>query len=147
MCNIKKLKKEIIMEYFKKIFIPILLVGIWINISETVRWLLIIESYWIEYYKTLRLVFPSEPVNAIIWMIWGFLFAIIIFVLSKKFNPLQTVFISWLTLFAALWIVLWNIDILPVNLLWYNIPLSFFETYVGVLICNKVSRKFDAQKE
>jgi hypothetical protein len=127
------------MEYFKKTIIPILLVGAWINISETVRWLLIIESHWIEYYKNLNLVFPNEPVNAIVWMIWGFLFGAIIFVLSKKFKPLQTALISWITIFVMLWIVLWNIDILPMSILWYNIPLSFIEAYIGVLICNKVS--------
>ena len=113
--------------------------GIWINISETVRWLFLIESYWIEYYQKMHLVFPNDPVNAIIWMIWGFLFAIVIFVLSKKFNPLQTALISWLAVFVMLWIVLWNINVLPVKILWYVVPLSFFEAYIGVLICKKFS--------
>jgi hypothetical protein len=135
---------EIIMDYIKKTFVPILLVGIWINVSETVRWLLIIESYWAEYYKSLDLVFPADPINSIVWMLWGFILASIIFILSKKFKPLQTAFISWLAVFVILWIVLWNIDMLPINILWYNIPLSFIEIYIGVLICNKVSQKLDA---
>ena len=127
------------MEFMKKTVIPIFLIGIWINISETVRWLLVIESHWVEYYKNLTLVFPSDPVNAIIWMIWGFVFATIIFVLSKKFNPIQTILISWMSVFFMLWIVLLNIEMLPNNILWYNIPLSLFEVYIAVLICNKVS--------
>lgn len=129
------------MVYFKKTIFPILLVGIWINISETIRWLFLIESYWIEHYQKMHLVFPNEPVNAIIWMIWGFLFAIIIFVLSKKFNLLQTALISWLAVFVMLWVVLWNINVLPVKILWYVIPLSFFEAYIGALICKKFTRK------
>ena len=36
------------MRILKQIVIPILITGIWINLSETVRWLLIVESYWIE---------------------------------------------------------------------------------------------------
>jgi hypothetical protein len=127
------------MDYFKKIIFPILLVGIWINVSETVRWIFLIKSYWIEHYKNMNLVFPNEPVNAIIWMIWGFIFAVIIYILSKKFSLLQTTFISWLVMFIMLWIVLWNINILPLNILWYVVPLSFIETIIAVLICKKLS--------
>jgi hypothetical protein len=134
------------MKYFKNTALPIFIAGVWINISETVRWMLIIESYWVEYYESLNLVFPNNPLNAVIWMTWGFLYSAIIFVLSRKFRPLQTTLIAWLTVFVMLWIVLWNIDILPVKLLWYNIPLSFIETYVAVLICNKVAAMFNTQK-
>jgi len=124
---------------FKKTILPILLTGIWINISETVRWLLLIESYWIEYYQNLNFVFPTGPVNAVIWMIWGFLFAVAIFVISKKFNLLQTTFLSWLVVFVMLWVVLWNIDILPAGILWIVVPLSLIETFVAAYICKRLS--------
>lgn len=129
------------MSYLKKTVLPILAAGIWINISETVRWELLIKSYWVEYYKSLNLVFPLELQNNLTWMCWGFLFAFVVFVLSKKFNLLQTTFISWLVVFIMLWVVLWNIDILPVELLWYNIPLSLLETFVAAVICKKLSEK------
>ena len=127
------------MECFKKTILPILLVGIWINISETARWLFLIKSYWIEHYEKMNLVFPNEPINAIIWMIWGFFFAIVIFVVSRKFNPLKAAIISWIVVFVMLWIVLWNINVLPVKILWYVVPLSFIEAYIGALICKKLS--------
>lgn len=127
------------MGYFKKIILPILLTGIWINISETVRWEFLIKSYWIDYYKNLNLVFPNEPVNGIVWLIWGFLFAAIIFILSKKFNLLQTTFLSWFVVFVMLWVVLWNVDMLPVCILWFVVPLSLFEAFIGALICKKMS--------
>jgi len=127
------------MEYFKKVIIPIFLVGIWINVSETIRWLLVIETHWIDYYNELNLVFPNGPSNAITWMIWGFVFATIVFIISKKFKLFPATFICWFAVFVTLWIVLWNIDILPVNILWYNIPLSLLETYIAVLICNKLA--------
>jgi len=101
--------------------------------------MLVIESYWIEYYKNLNLVFPGDPSNAVIWMIWGFFFATIIFVLSKKFNSIHTILISWVAVFLMLWIVLINIEMLPLKILWYNIPLSLLEVYIAVLICKKVS--------
>ena len=127
------------MEYFKKIILPILLTGIWINISETLRWVFFVEPYWIEYYQNLNLSFPTGIINNIIWMIWGFSFATIIFIISRKFNLVQTTFLSWFVTFIMLWLVLWNIEILPVGFLWFVIPLSLFEVFVGALICKKLS--------
>jgi hypothetical protein len=127
------------MGFFKKTFLPILVTGIWINISETIRWELIVKSYWIEYYRNLDLVFPIELANNLIWMMWGFLVALVIFILSKKFNLLLTTFISWISIFVMLWIVLWNINMLPTEILKYVIPLSFIEVLVGAWICTKVS--------
>ena len=130
--------KDYILDYLKKTIFPILLVGIWINISETIRWIFLIESLWIEYYQKMGLVFPNESANAIIWVIWGFIFAIILYILSKRFNPVQTALISWLVVFVMLWIVLWNINILPIKILGYVVPLSLFEAYIGALIYKKL---------
>ena len=129
------------MKCFKKTILPILLTGIWINISATIRWELLIKSYWVEQYENLGLVFPNELINGITWMIWGFLFAIIIFVLSKKFGTIQTALLSWFTVFVMMWIVVWNINILPTGMLWFNAPLSLFEAFVGALICKRLLNK------
>jgi len=72
------------MDYLKKTFLPIFIAGIWLNISATVKWIFLIESYWIEKYNNIGLVFPSESINNIVWMIWGFLFAAMIFEFHKN---------------------------------------------------------------
>lgn len=123
------------MGIIKKIVVPILITGIWINISETFRWLLLIESFWLEKYQHLNLTFPNETINMITWMIWGFLYAIVIFVLSRRYNLLQTTLLSWIVAFVMMWIVIWNVGILPTKMLWINIPLSLFETFIGAWIC------------
>ena len=128
------------MSNFKKTILPILFTGIWINISESIRWLLIIESYWIEKYQSMNIVLPNDSLNMIMWMIWGFLFAITIYILSKKFNLLQATFLSWFVAFVMMWIVVWNVGVLPTGMLWINIPLSLFEAFVGTLICKKFSK-------
>ncbi len=127
------------MEYFRKKVVPILLTGLWINFSESVRWVLVIQSYWIEHYQNLNLVFQEGPINLSVWMIWGFLFAGIIYILSKKFSLLQTALLSWFTVFVMLWIVLWNVDMLPPGILWINAPLSLLEAFVGSFICKKLT--------
>ena len=122
---------------FKKIILPILLIGIWINIFETIRWELLIKSYWVEQYENLGLIFPDGLKNNITWMIWGFLFAAIIFVLSKKFTAIQTALIAWFTVFVMMWVVMWNMSLLPIGLLWTNAPLSLVEAYIAALICKR----------
>ena len=119
----------------KRTILAILVTGIWINVSETIRWMAVIESHWIERYQELNLVFPNETINMIAWMIWGFLFATAIFILSRKFNLLQTTFLSWFMAFAMMWVVVWNVGVLPTGMLWLNIPLSLLEAFVGAFIC------------
>ncbi len=125
------------MSHLKKTILPILLTGIWVNVSITVGWMLILESYWIEKYQSMNLVFPTGLTNNIVWMIWGFMLATIIFILSKKFSPLQTTLISWFAAFAMMWVIVWNIGVLPTGMLLFNIPNTLFVTYIGTLICKK----------
>ena len=125
------------MKIIKQIILPIFITGVWINISETIRWLPLIEPYWFEKYEHLGLVFPKEEINLVVWMVWGFVYATIIFVLSRKFTLVQTTVYSWVAVFVMTWMVLWNIGILPVKMLWYNVPLSILETLIAAYICRK----------
>jgi len=125
------------MKIFKQIILPILIIGIWINISETIRWIFLVEPYWIEQYQKLNITFPDEPVNMIVWMIWGFCFATAMYILSKKFNLFQTTIFSWFGAFVMMWLIVWNVGVLPTGMLWFNIPLSLLETFIGAFICTK----------
>lgn len=127
------------MNHLKKTLLPILLTEIWINLSETIRWVFLIKSYWIEHYEKLGLVYSEKPINLIIWMIWGFLLATLIFILTKKFTVFHTTLLVWFSVFIMMWIVVWNIGILPVDMLWYNAPISFVEIFIGAMICRKLS--------
>ena len=133
------------MNSLKKTILPIMAAGLWINISETVRWEFLIKSYWIEHYKSLGLTFPLELTNNLIWMTWGFMYAIVVFIISKKFNLFQTTLLSWFIVFIMLWLVLWNINVLPVDILWYNIPLCLFEAFIAALICKKLSPNIESK--
>ena len=132
-------KKENIMLHFKKTILPILLIGIWLNVAITIGWIFILEGYWIEKYQSLNLVFPIKLINNITWMIWGFMLATIIFILSKKFNTLQTTFLAWFAAFSMMWVIVWNIGVLPTGMLLFNIPNTLFVTYIGALICKRLT--------
>jgi len=127
------------MNFFKKTVLPILVATIWISVSEFVRNELLIKSYWTNHYKQLGLIFPSEPINGAIWGLWSLLFAVAIYMFSKKFSLLQTTFLAWFTGFVLMWVVIGNMGVLPDGLLYVAVPLSLLEAFVATLIIKKLS--------
>jgi hypothetical protein len=127
------------MKSLKHTILPILLATIWISVSEFVRNEYLVKSYWMKHYQDLGLTFPSDPINGAMWGIWSLLFAIVIFILAKKFNLLHTTILSWFIGFVMMWIVIGNLGILPYGLLLYAIPLSILESYLATWIIKKLS--------
>jgi predicted neutral ceramidase superfamily lipid hydrolase len=117
----------------------IILTGIWVNASEFFRNEVLLKMYWNDHYKSLGMTFPSEPLNGMIWVAWGFLLAIAIYLISRKFNLIQTTLISWFMAFVLMWIVTWNLNVLPSAILIYAVPLSLLEAFIGSYICIKMS--------
>ena len=117
----------------------VILTGIWVNASEFFRNEILLKKYWIDHYQSLGITFPSEPKNGIIWVVWGFLFAIAIYIISRKFNLIQTTLVSWFMAFVLMWIVTWNLNVLPSAILIYAVPLSLLEAFIGSYICRNIS--------
>ncbi len=117
----------------------VVLSGLWVNASEFLRNEIFLKNYWVEHYQARGMVFPSAPLNGIVWGIWGFLFAMAIYLVSRKFDLVQTALISWLMGFVLMWIVIWNMNVFPVAILVYAVPLSLLEVFVGAYLCKKVS--------
>ena len=129
------------MTNLKNTILPIIIAMIWISISEFVRNELLIKSYWINHYENLRLTFPSEPINNMVWGLWSLLVAIGIYAISKKFSLKQTTLLSWFIVFVLMWLVVGNMGFLPSKVLYFAIPLSIIEIYVATLIIFKFKPK------
>lgn len=129
------------MANFKKTIWQILLVSLWINIFETLRWILFAKPSVEMHFKAANLVLPNGPVNNLLWLIWGVIIAVMIFIISKKFKVLQTTFIVWITVYVLHWIALWNFAVLPIKILLLAVPLTFINVFVGALICAKFISK------
>jgi len=127
------------MKLLRSTILPLLLATIWISISEFVRNEFIVKSFWTSHYQALGLTFPSNPVNGAVWGIWSLLFAIVIFIISKKFTLIQTTLIAWFVGFILMWVVLGNLGVLPYGLLPYAIPLSLIESFLAALIIKKLT--------
>lgn len=124
-----------------KSILSILLATAWISISEFARNELLFKSYWTEHYQSLGLVFPSDPINGILWGIWSLLFAIAIYIISRKFSLTGTFLLSWFVGFVLMWVVLGNLGVLPVKLLFAAVPLSLLEAFIAAFIIVRLSRK------
>lgn len=121
----------------KKKVIPVLLATVWISLSEFFRNEVLVKSYWIDHYQTLGLVFPSEPVNGLVWGLWSLLFATGIFILYQRFSLWETTFLSWLFGFVLMWVVAGNLGVLPEGLLYIAVPLSILEAFVATYIISR----------
>ena len=124
----------------KKTILPIFLAAIWISISEFVRNEYLLKSYWTDHYENLGLIFPSEPVNGVIWGVWSLCFAIGIYFIAQKFSVLQTTSLAWLVGFVLMWLVTGNMNVLPFGILPFAVPLSMLESFLAVIIIKKLSK-------
>lgn len=113
--------------------------GLWVNASEFLRNEVFLKTYWMEHYQSLGMTFPSEPKNGMIWVAWGFLFALAIYFISRKFRWMQTALIGWLAAFVLMWLVTFNLNVLPTAILLYAVPLSLLEAFLGSYITIKMS--------
>lgn len=119
-------------------WLAILATGIWVNASEFLRNEILVKSYWIDHYRSLGMSFPSAPLNGMVWVTWGFLFACALYALSRRFSLVQATLVAWFMGFVLMWVVAWNLNVLPTGILGYAIPLSLLETFVGIAICRKI---------
>lgn len=124
----------------KKTALPILLATIWISISEFIRNEFLLKYFWTNHYAEMGLKWPSESINGAVWGIWSLCFALAIFIISKKFNLIQTWLLSWFVGFVLMWFVVGNMEVLPFGILPYAIPLSLLEAWLASFIIHRLSK-------
>jgi hypothetical protein len=127
------------MNQWSRGILAVTLTGIWVNASEFLRNEILLKTYWVDHYQSLGMTFPSEPLNGMVWVAWGFLFAMAIYSISRRFNLIQTTLVSWFMGFVLMWVVTWNLHVLPGAVLMYAVPLSLLEAFIGSCICRKMS--------
>ena len=116
------------MQAFKNLM-AILLVTAWIATSEFFRNELLLKSLWVSHFQKMGLVFPSAPLNGMVWVAWSFMLAGAIYNISKKFSLPGATLLCWFVAFPMMWIVLGNLGVLPHNLMLYATPLSLLECF------------------
>lgn len=119
--------------------------GVWMNLSEFIRNEVVIKHVWVQGFEELGLSFPSAPVNGLVWVIWSFIFCAVLAGSCTRFNTFKSTIICWVTGFVLLWLAMWNIGILPGELLYWAVPWSFVEVYVAAFICRRILKSSSAK--
>jgi len=122
----------------KKI-LAITLSGFWVTFSEFLRNELLFKRYWIYHYNSIGLKFETLPINGILWVVWSFGLSYLIFRLNQKFSFRDTIILSWLPAFLFMWIIIYNLQVLPLMLLVFAVPLSLIEVFVASVIIKKIT--------
>jgi hypothetical protein len=125
----------------KKKVLIIISAGVWVTVSEFIRNEFLFKSYWVDQYNLMGLRFETKPINGILWMIWSFILAYIIFKLLQRFSFVQALLTAWLAGFVMMWMTIFNLQVLPIRLLLPAIPLSLLEVAVAELIINRICRR------
>ena len=111
---------------------------LWINLSEFLRNELLFKSYWLEKFADLGLTFPSNALNNALWGVWGFLLAGSIAFSARRLPLASTIMISWTQAFLLMWVVIGNLNVLPLGLLPIAVPWSLVEVALAALIARKI---------
>jgi hypothetical protein len=71
------------------------LAGVWIGVSEFLRNQFLLSDAWVRHFESLGRDFPSAPVNGVVWVVWGFVFAAAVYAVSRRFPLAHTTLIGW----------------------------------------------------
>jgi len=120
--------------------LAVLLAGVWVNLCEFVRNQLLLLSQWQAHYRGMGQVFPAQPVNALLWVVWAFLLAGTVFAITRRFGLWRTTFLAWVMAFVMMWVAIWNLSVLPLGILPVAMPFSFIEVLGAALICRRLAK-------
>jgi hypothetical protein len=129
----------------RKFIIIVLLVSIWVNVSEVFRYFVIVMP---ETRAFLSMVPDIAPMNWPVFFVWGawdtLLTASIVFMfwlVAQVFgNNLRSVFIagiaSWVFFFMLFWVGMYNMSLAQPKLAAIALPLALLETVVAAYIAS-----------
>ena len=113
--------------------------GAWIGLVEFLRNELLLAATWDAHYASLGLAFPRDPPNVAVWLVWSLVFAGTLYALTRRFTLAETVALGWIVGFVMMWLVTWNLAVLPLGILPFAVPASLLETGVAAWLCLRLA--------
>jgi hypothetical protein len=130
------------MKDYRKAIWQVIILSIWINLAETIRWMAFTKPYFVSHYQNMNIEPPGGPLYLIIWFVWGVLLALLIYLISQKFSYVKATFIIWLSVFSGIWIMLFNLRLVTLPVLLAIAAFCFIEIFIGTLISNYIQNRF-----
>lgn len=132
---------------FRQYVIITLIVSVWINISEVLRYFLLVMPKIKSFYKNRSGIAEMDLGIFSIWGLWDTLLtAILVFVFwiyAKSFgNNSKSILISgiivWFAVFVIFWVATANMGLSSWSILLITLPLSLLEMIVGAWFSSKL---------
>ena len=120
--------------------LAVMLAGVWVNLCEFVRNQVLLSPQWQAHYRDMGLVFPAQAENAVLWVVWSLLQAGSAIAISRRFGLWQTTIHARVMGFVMMWVVVWNLSVLPLGILPVAVPFSFVEALGAAFLCRKLAR-------
>lgn len=130
------------MKDYKKAIWQVIILSIWINIAETIRWIAFAKPYFLSHYQNMNIEPPSGPLYLIIWFVWGVLLALLVYIISQKYSCVKTTLIIWLSVYSGIWIMLFNLKLVTFPILLAIAAFCFVEIFIGTLISKYFHDRF-----
>jgi hypothetical protein len=124
----------------KKAMLQVVLAGLWITFSEFLRNQILFQHYWTDHFNTLGLTFATLPLNGVMWLLWSFILAFLLVRMSLRMSFWEVFGLGWLAAFAMMWLVCYNLQVLPLGLLLFAVPLSIVEILVAQIIIKVLNK-------
>lgn len=131
----------------RSFIVIILITTVWVQISETLRYLLLVVPLM---QSNAAQIPETTTVILVIWFCWGLLLtALTVFqfwMFAQIFgNTTKTIFrsatVSWLFFFVLYWVGVANMGLADWSILWVVLPLSWLELFIATYIASKLYRK------
>lgn len=131
----------------KQFVIATLLVNIWVQLSETIRYLIFVVP---RLDANAHTVPEATGWVLLIWIFWGTLLSGLVVFLFLMFvavfgNSIQTILksttISWAFVFVLFWVGVSNMGFSEWKLLLTTLPLSWIEIFMATFIAAKLYQK------
>jgi hypothetical protein len=74
------------------------------------------------------------------WVVWGFVFSACPVALRQKLSYMETRLVGWVMGFVLMWIVIGNLQVLPLRILPLAVPWSMVEVGLAVFLAQKIMR-------
>ncbi len=90
-------------------------------------------------------MFPSALFNGALWAVWGFVLVGCIVWVRRRISWSRTVALCWTMGFALMWIVIGNLNVLPLALLPIALPWSLVEVAVAAWIAQAILKRTEGK--
>lgn len=122
-----------------------LIAGIWINISEVVRYFALVMPMVREAFPQIVNVAPMDLGVFAVWAVWDTILVLavagFVWIYLDRFgastrNSLLAATFAWAAIFVILWLGVWNMGLTTPSIVAIALPLAWLELAVAALIVN-----------